>query len=51
MKKPGRPVGTKKPPTYRVQVMLDEPAPRLSRIKRLEWIVERLQRMIERMKR
>jgi hypothetical protein len=45
-----RPHGTKKPPTYRCQVMLDEPTPRLSRIKRLEWIVGKLLAMIEKLK-
>jgi hypothetical protein len=46
----GRPHGTTKPPTYRAQVMLDEPVPRLGRIKRLEWIIAKLMKMIEQIK-
>lgn len=49
MKQRGRPPGTTKPKTYRVQVQIDAPMPRLSRIKRLEWLVGKLVGMIEQM--
>lgn len=47
MKQRGRPPGTTKPKTYRVQVQIGAPMPRLSRVKRLEWLAGKLLGMIE----